>query len=70
MAQQLSPLDGQTDSSNGTTNGRCKRKGAPDDTDDVTGSAQLSPHSHKNELPSFSLIESHEEVLNSEYLFY
>ena len=62
MAQQLSPLDGQTDSSNGTANGRCKRKGAPDDQDDVAASAQLSPHSHKNDLPAFALIDAHQEV--------
>ncbi|CAG2164586.1 unnamed protein product [Oppiella nova] len=64
MAQQISPLDGhQTDNSN-QTNGRCKRKGAPDDTNDVTGSSQLSPNSHKNnELPAFGLIDTHDEVV-------
>ncbi|CAG2116688.1 unnamed protein product, partial [Medioppia subpectinata] len=64
MAQQMSPLDGhQTDNSN-QTNGRCKRKGAPDDTaGDVTASSgQLSPNSHKNnELPTFALIDTHDE---------
>lgn len=65
MAQQLSPLDGhQTDSSNPGANGRLKRKGAPDDNNDVQGGQQLSPHSHKNELPSFSLIDTQEEVFN------
>jgi hypothetical protein len=66
MAQQLSPLDGHpTDSPNGTANGRCKRKGAPDENDDVVGnSAQLSPNSHKNnDLPTFSLIDVNDEVV-------
>lgn len=67
MAQQLSPLDGQTDSSNGTANGRCKRKGAPDDQDDVAANAQLSPHSHKNDLPAFSLIDAHQEVCRANH---
>ena len=66
MAQQLSPLDGHpTDSPNGTANGRCKRKGAPDENDEVGNSAQLSPNSHKNnDLPSaFGLIDAHDEVV-------
>lgn len=66
MAQQLSPLDGHpTDSPNGAANGLRKRKGAPDENDDVGNSAQLSPNSHKNnDLPSaFGLIDAHDEVV-------
>lgn len=67
MAQQLSasPLDAhQIDSPNGAVNGRCKRKGAPDDNDDVASVSTLSPNSHKNnELPAFGLIDAHDEVL-------